>query len=417
MTPDITTPTTPGAATSSRRPVRTLRWRLPVSLAFALTATGCGALPFGGDDAASQDIAAVDVEGIEPGGNTELSSSSSDANASATTDAGSTTPQDDGESRLGSDAATIDNDATQPTAESDDETEGAFETTDDRFVGRSARYLVSDIELGTIVTTNIAIEDYLNGTKAEIGDTVTAVEVNLTSVEGGSGFFSQELFGLVDADGVRFNAEQVFTPRGDREYSVTVESQATTKLVFVFPEVDLDGASFVLSEAGRVPAIIPLTDADTTQTSPYAFDVTPVVSPVDVTSNSFWENCLHTFTADLLSATATLDGRDGSSIERTALDERFLVVEIALTNITDTSLSPCGGFGPRPDILDPRLSIDGVTMAPSHIADAPFVEAGATVVGTFTFRVPTGAHDLVLTSITGDEITSWAIDLPAVVGE
>ncbi len=394
-------------ATSNNRPhnlPRRRRWYAPIGLAMALTASACGNMPFAGGTETSTNVAAVDVEGID---DARLSSASADED-------------DNGTSSQASSAAST---TAAPSTDSDETTTTTApapvptETVDDRFVGRSANYVIADVELGSVITTDRTPQDYLNGVDGELDNPVILIEVNLTSINGASGWFDREIFALVDSSGTRFSPTDVYTPRADATYSIDIESQATTKLVFVFDAIDLDGASFVASEAGRVPAIIPLTDVDTTQESPYTFDVSPAAVARDIEGESPWPSCTYAFSATIESATATLDGRNGTRIERTPIGERFVTFRVALTNTTTSDAGNCYDIGGNVDDVQPRLEIDGVAMAPTYDGGFEKVEVGATVTAEYVFRVPAGQHDLVLRSSIGSELGSWTVDIPPVAGE
>ncbi len=386
-------------------------------LALTLTASSCAGLPFGGDDA-SQDIAAVEVEGIEPSDNAQLSASRADD--SSTTLAGSSGDQASDANDSSSTQPTSPDDTADSTATDDTSqaaTPGAIETIDERFVGRSVEYLSTELALGAITVTNQDPRDLLKGIQGELDVPTVLIEVTATSRDGVAVNFPESLFGLVDSSGARFAPIDTLDQRGETMYSIGVESQATTRFVLVFPETDLAGASFVVSEAGLVPEIIPLTDTDTTQQSPYTFDLAAPTPLASVTAPGINDSCDLAMDVQIQSAAAVLEGNDSHRFERTAKGERFVGIDVSITNRNEPDIfSVCGaGFGPYQ--LEPRLEVDGVSLAPVNPIEFQTIELGATIDTRFVFRVDTGPSDLRLVSLNGDVIGEWSVDIPAVAGE
>lgn len=407
----MTTPANP--ETLRRRPAP--RRLLPALAAFAFATSACSAIPFGGDDA-GQDIAAVDVQGVEPGtasDGAQLSATRADDASTATNGAQSDSTQSGaaGTNEAGASDDASGNSSTETT------TSGATVTVDDRFVGRRVEYLSTDLALGTISTTNQQPSDLLKGVEGDLDEPVILIEVTATSRNGVSVSFPDAVFGLVDESGARFAPIDVLDRRGDRMYTVGVEAQATTQFVLVFPETDLAGASFVVSEAGLLPEIIPLTDTDTTQQSPYSSDLGAPSSQVSITAPGINDSCNLSMDVQIQSATAVLEGNDQFSFERAALGERFVEIDLAVTNTNEPDIFSVCGAGFSAFQIEPRLEVNGVSLAPVNPSDFTTIEIDATVSTRYVFRIDAGSADLRLVSLTGDVIAEWSTELGPVVGE
>ncbi len=367
------------------------RLRLAAPLLVALlSATGC-ALPFAadGEDISSQ----VDVSGAEP------DPSTSDGVDDVAQTSASTASSRSDQSATPSDSRPVE--------------------IDDRFDGRSVRYLGIDVALGDLIVTAQTAGQYLRSEETEDTEPRLLVEVAVTNESNGAVGLPRTVLGVRLASGERLVADEMVESDGDRIDTVRVEAQATERVLLTFDDVDLEDASFEITEAGTIPASIPL-DLDLPVTEPYSLSLPAQPAVADLSSPSLWPACTYAWTGEVVGAQIVLEGVDGSQLERAIKGTRWVAIDLMVTNDTTESedFYPCNQAAMPMGNVSPRLQIDGVSTTETNgVPITGNIEMGAMAVVQFWYRIETDTELIELTDTAGTRIAAWQLDLPVVPGE
>lgn len=392
----ITNPTTTHRPT--RRPLR-----LP-TVALLATALVLGACGSDTTDAGDDLSAEVEVSGVRPTGDGEPGGASERE--------GSTPEPAEG---AGPDTSE------EPATTVDPETARILPAIafDGRARGRSATYLGLEITLGSLIFTNQDLEEYTTDADPSDDRETIVVEVSVTNSGRSQVTVPEELFAIELASGERIAPDDLRSPDGDSLWAIQPQAQATEHALLAFAEVDLAGASFVIAEAGAIAEYIPL-DGPAPEPEPYRVELATLPAVADLRSPSPWDGCDYAWTGEVVAATVGLEGVDGSRLDRADLNERWLAIELLVTNTTTgaAEFSPCNTSGMAVTAVDPRLRIDGVAISgesPGRIGDR--IDEAASTVVQYWFPIGASTPRVELTDVYGAVIAAWDLDLPAARGE
>ncbi len=393
------TTTSPAATAVRAHPTRKLAAALLTATALLLGACGSDGTEAGDDLSADVEIAGVSGEG------------------------GESRPANDRETPPGpaDDSAPSDEPA-QPTDAADDPSTArilpaiAF---DNRVEGRSATYLGIEITLGSLISTNQTLDEFTASADPTDDREIIIAEVAVTNSGSGDISLPEELFAIQLASGERVAPEDVSAPDGEWIWAIEAAAGSTRHALLAFPELDLEGASFVIAEGGAIAEYIPL-DGPATTPEPYVVGLAALPAVGDLRSPSPWDGCDYAWTGEAVAASVTLEGVDGRRLDRASLNERWLGVELLVTNDTTRAdeFYPCNSAGMAITAIEPRLRIGGVAMSPENsVPIGDRLDEGVGAIVTYWFPIDASTSRVELTDIGGTVIAGWDLDLPAAPGE
>lgn len=393
---------------NSARPPRTMkaRRRTPTVLiaAGAVMLSSCG-LPFADE---GQDISAdVEVSGAAP----------ENGGASTRTEAkGDETASNIGQGITSQSADEFDDDVP---AEEVVDPAPALEV-DTRFNGRSTTYLGIEIEVGDLIVTSQSIDGYVDGTPPTDDDSILIVELAVTNRANGAVSVPEEVLGIRLANGDRIAVADIRTPDGDAVYTMQPAAQSTERVLVVFPDVDLVGSSLEVSEAGRLPQSISFDPTEPVGEASFALALEAQPAVAGLRSPSGGWTCDYLWDGRVANASVELEGVDGSRLERAAIGERWVAIELEVSPVTpqEREFFPCYERAMPASEIAPRLVVNGAAMAPSSSPSFGVqIEHNATDTVLFWFRIPADTPIIELTDVNGMPIAQWALALPSVPGE
>lgn len=290
---------------------------------------------------------------------------------------------------------------------------------DERFNGRSTQYLGIDVALGDLIFTGQTATEYLRSEPAADGNRRLLVEVAVTNNSNGPIGLPRTVLGIRLASGERLVAEEMLNAAGESIDTARTEAQATERVILTFPDADLTGASFEITEASTVPQFIPL-DLAIPVPETYSLELPAQPAVSNLSSPSLWPACEYAWTGEVVGAAVLVEGLDGVRVQRAIKGSRWVVVDVLVSNDTTESedFYPCNQAAMPMTNISPRLRIDGVaTSETNRVPIGENIEMDAMAVVQFWYRIDVDTESIELTDTSGTRIAAWELDLPAVPGE
>ncbi len=304
-----------------------------------------------------------------------------------------------------------------------DETATGLNTVELGDPGTRTVYNMTEFVAGPAFATNATIDEIFDAAPSVGNQNWLVIEILGETQANIQTSYASGLFSVISPDGQRFTADQFSDSFGEAEFSLNfngIENQSTFAL-FETPEfvTDLEGWQLQILVGEELPAFVPLTGESIPPVEPI------VLGPVDGASttgdNVYNDNlgCVTVFDVDVISAVVSVETAYQNRLFRSRAGERFLTVEVDVTNITDESIDDlCDEIGASFEQPNLRLSADGRRQGPTDFGDLRVVDPGATVAYVVTYVISADATELsLLGTEDSDVFGTWQIDLPTLPGE
>lgn len=390
-----------------QRNTRPQRRTFGLALAAGMVMASSCTVPFldDGEGSATEDISAeVGVSGVDLGDTTKITDGRGDLDA----DVGEAQP--------------VDSTATSPdetTSSGGDEDPAPVLAVDSRFNGRSVEYLGIGVELGDLIVTNQTVDEYVAAEDPTDDDRILILEIAVTNTGNGTVTVPEGVFGIELSSGERIAPLDMTATDGDFRSTLRPAAQATERALLIFPDVNIAGGSFVISEGTAIPLYIPL-DPAVPVPEPYVMELAGQPAVSGLQAPSLWDGCAYQWTGEVIGARIVLDGVENNRLVRANKGERWLAVQIRATNNTPSGneFYPCNTIGVAHGDLSPRLRIDGFAMSSTNYQQiGARIEEDASATMEFFFPISVDTTEMEVADVDGNVVASFVVDLPAVPGE
>ena len=304
-----------------------------------------------------------------------------------------------------------------------DSAAGAVTTTELGDVGSSTTYNMTKFVVGPVFATNAELDTIFDAEPAPGNANWLVVEILGETQANISTSYASGLFSLIAPDGQTITADQFTDSFGESVFDLAFDGRENKSAFALFQTPlmvdDLEGWRLVIEVGDEIPAFIPMTGASVPPVEPIVLD--PVDGAITTGDNVYNDNlgCVTVFEVDVISAVVSLETSYRDRLFRSRVGERFLTVEVDVTNITDESIDDlCDEIGASFEEPNLRLSTDGRRQGPIDFGDLRVVDPGATVAYVVTYVIPADATELALLGTEDTDIFgTWQVEIPAVPGE
>lgn len=286
----------------------------------------------------------------------------------------------------------------------------------------SATYYRTEITTGPAFSINAERNTIFDAAPEPGNENWLVLEILGETKENISTSFPGSVFSLVNPDGQAMTAEALTDRFGDTQYDLSFDGLENKSAFALFqtPELvtSLEGWQLRVLTADEIPAFIPLSGETTVPTE--TIDIGSLLGGTTTGENYYNDNlgCVSTLQVDVISAVIDIDASYSNRLHRSRKGERFLQVEVDVTNTTDESIHEnCDNIGTN--IVDPqlRIAVDGRNQGPVVLSNA-LVNPGETTSLDAVYIIDAGATEITLVGIEDSDVFgTWQIDIPALPGE
>lgn len=289
--------------------------------------------------------------------------------------------------------------------------------------GNSTIYNMTELAAGPAFSTNATEDTIFDAAPAVGNENWLVIEILGETQANIQTSYASGLFSVISPDGERYTADRFTDSFGDRLTNLDFDGLENQSAFALFQTPDLvtslEGWQIQVLVADEIPAFIPLSG-----------DPVPPVEPIDLgalpggttTADNVYndsQGCESVLEINVVSAAVTIEASYQNRLHRSRVGERFLVVKLDATNITDDSIHRLCDKVPTA-FQDPqtRLEIDGRRQSPTNIGDLISISPGETSTHMVIFTIDADATEITLLGSEDDQVLgTWQAEIETLPGE